>query len=365
MTAAPVVPDTIDFTDLRKRVDDLLESFFDDKAGLAATRRLPGEVTALLRDFVLSGGKRLRPLLCTVGWSAAAPDTPPPDFVVRAAASLELFHAFALIHDDVMDGTHLRRGSPTVHRAFADHHAPRRDAVRLGEHCAILAGDLAHVWSDELLSTASPPPGAVPAVHRVMDLMRWEVMFGQYLDLLASGPPGPEFETDAAEERALQIIRYKTARYTVEHPLHLGAALAEADPPVYAALSAYALPIGEAFQLRDDLLGTFGDPATTGKPSLDDLREGKGTLLLALAMRSADAAQRDTLRRLIGRPDLTERDARLVRSVLDDTGAHAAVETLILARLDQACQALEQADLPPAATAALRTLASASTRRNT
>lgn len=350
-------PQGIDLTAIRHDVDRTLAVFLDAKARAAADRELPAEVTCLLREFVLSGGKRLRPLLCVVGWYAAAWSGRTPAGVVQVAASLEMFHAFALIHDDVMDGTLLRRGAPTVHRALAAHHAGRRNADRLGEHAAILLGDLAHSWSDELLCTAEFPHSRLAAVREVVDAMRWEVMFGQYLDLVATGDPAND------EVQALRIARYKTAMYTVERPLHLGAALAGAGPGLQAALSAYALPLGEAFQLRDDLLGTFGDPRTTGKPCLDDLRDGKGTLLVALAMSRADEAQRHTLSTLFGSPGLDEEQAVRLRAVLDDTGARATIERLISTRYEQARRALDRAALPPVATDTLREIALSSTER--
>ncbi|MFJ2443810.1 MULTISPECIES: polyprenyl synthetase family protein [unclassified Streptomyces] len=350
-------PQGIDLTALRHDVDRALTVFLDTKARAAADRELPAEVTGILREFVLRGGKRLRPLLCVVGWYAAGGRGTPPAGVVQVAASLEMFHAFALIHDDVMDGALLRRGAPTVHRALAAHHAGRRDADRLGEHAAILLGDLAHAWSEELLHSAEFPPSRLAAVREVADAMRWEVMFGQYLDLVATGDP------DNDEAQALRTARYKTAMYTFERPLHLGAALAGADPELRAALSAYALPLGEAFQLRDDLLSTFGDPRTTGKPCLDDLRDGKGTLLVSLAMRRADPAQRHTLNTYFGSPGLDERQAGQVRAVLEDTGARAAIEHLISTRHEQARHALDRAALPPAATDALREISFASTER--
>lgn len=351
------VPEPISLPTVRRRVDQVLTEFLDTKTRAAAARDLPPEVTSLLRDFVLGGGKRVRPVLCAVGWYAAGGRHEPPPYVIRAAASLEMFHAFALIHDDVMDAADSRRGAPTVHRALAARYAHRKDADRFGEHGAILLGDLAHSWSDELLYGADVPPSRMAAVRAVADAMRWEVMFGQYLDLVASGPPGDDADT------ALRIARYKTARYTVERPLHLGAALGGASAELMTALSEYALPIGEAFQLRDDVLGTYGDPRTTGKPCLDDLRDGKCTLLVAFAMREADEEQRQLLRTAIGSPALGEEDAARVRHVFDATGARAAVERLIRTRQEQACHALTRAALPPAADAALREIAITSTVR--
>ncbi|MDQ1040698.1 geranylgeranyl diphosphate synthase type I [Streptomyces sp. V3I8] len=341
---------------IRADVDTHLAAFLDGKARAAAEHRLPGELVEVLSEFLFAGGKRIRPLLCVIGWHAAGGEGQAGP-VVSAAASLEMFHAFALIHDDVMDESAIRRGQPTAHRALAARHTGRADASRLGASAAILLGDLALAWSDELLHTAGLTPHQLTDALTVIDTMRTDLVHGQYLDLLATG--GPTTDTG----RALTIARYKTAKYTVECPLHLGAVLAGAGTALRAALSAFALPVGEAFQLRDDLLGTFGDPTVTGKPGLDDLRAGKDTTLVVLAMQRADPAQRRTLRALIGNRALDEDDADHVRRILEATGARAAVERLVRDRQDQACDVLRRASFPPAVTAALLEIAFAATVR--
>ncbi|WP_407547538.1 polyprenyl synthetase family protein [Streptomyces sp. Pv4-95] len=348
-----------DLLSIRRAVDAVLEEFLSVKARAASGGGWPGEVTDVLHQFLFVGGKRLRPLLCVCGWHAAGGHGAPGP-VVRTAAALELFHAFCLIHDDVMDGSATRRGHPTVHRALAARHQDgrtRATAERLGAGAAILAGDLALVWSDELLHTAGLTPAQLAAVLPVIDTMRTEVMYGQYLDLLAAG----RLATDV--EVALRVIRYKTARYTCERPLLLGAALNAAPPPVSRALSAWALPLGEAFQLRDDLLGVYGDPQVTGKPVLDDFREGKHTVLLALAVRRATGTQRALLEGLVGDPGLDGEGAARIREVLEATGARTEVEGMIAARYEQALTALEAAPFPPATVLALRHVAALATER--
>ncbi|CAM5273377.1 polyprenyl synthetase family protein [Streptomyces abikoensis] len=343
----------LDLPALRDRVDAVLSAFLEKKARAAAEDGHPAVVTAFLRDFLFSGGKRLRPLLCVIGWHAAGGHgTPAP--TLRVAASLEMFHAFALVHDDLMDGSDTRRGRPTLHRALAARHRAGRSgasAARLGTNTALLIGDAALVWSDELLHTAGLRPGRLAHVLPLIDAMRTEVMYGQCLDLLATGRP------TASTARALAIGRCKTAKYTVERPLHIGAALAGAGPDLRALLSDYALPLGDAFQLRDDLLGVYGDPAVTGKSRLDDLRDGKHTTLVALALARADPTQRRTLRALLGDPGLDERGAGRIRRLLAETGAPAAVEELIRSRCAQAERALDHDAFPPAARTALRELA--------
>ncbi|MCC3768467.1 polyprenyl synthetase family protein [Streptomyces sp. UNOC14_S4] len=353
MTTLDLATAHLDLPSIRNRVDIALGDFLDGKARAAAANRQPPEVIDFLRSFLFSGGKRLRPLLCVIGWHAAGGHGSPAP-LLRVASSLEMFHAFALVHDDIMDNSATRRGRPTVHRAFAEHHrAGRRAAAadRLGSSAAILIGDVALVWSDELLHTAGLPTPQLTEVLPLVDAMRTEVMYGQFLDLVSTGRP----TTDT--KRALAISRYKTAKYTVERPLHIGAALAGASRAFRARLSAYALPLGDAFQLRDDLLGVYGDPAVTGKPALDDLRDGKHTTLVALALQRADRTQRRTLRKLLGDPELDDSGADRVRRLLDGTGAHATVEHLIRMRRAQAEEALDHNVLPPAADSALRALA--------
>lgn len=341
-----------DLAEIGISVDAVLADFLEGKSRSAGSPHLL-ELIDILRGFLFAGGKRIRPLMCICGWRAAGGQgTPEP--VLRAAASLELFHAFALIHDDVMDSSAARRGHPTVHRTLADRHQHRgiaADAERFGTNAAILLGDLALTWADEMFHTADFTPDQTRATRPVLDAMRTEVMFGQYLDLVATGRPTGDVD------HALAVSRFKTAKYTVERPLHVGAALAGAGPAVMDACTAYALPLGEAFQLRDDLLGVFGNPAATGKSVVDDLREGKCTVLMALAVRAATPAQLRLLREVVGRPDIDERQADAVRTVLEATGARQEVERMIAHRLRTAVAALDAAPFPDTVAAVLRRLA--------
>ncbi|MEU7167721.1 polyprenyl synthetase family protein [Streptomyces morookaense] len=350
---------TVDPAVIRTAVDNCLASFLDRKHRTALAHRMPEEVARTLDRFLTAGGKRLRPLLCVCGWHAAGREDTPAT-VVQVAASLEMFHAFALIHDDVMDHSGTRRGKPTIHRAVARHHARlgRRDAQELGVGAAVLIGDLAFAWSDELLHTAGLPPRRLKAVLPLVDLMRTEIMYGQYMDLLATGDLGSDIDVP------LNVLHYKTAKYTVERPLHIGATLAGADARTLDVLTAYGIAVGEAFQLRDDLLGAFGTPHETGKSRLDDLREGKHTVLVALALRGADAQQHQIMAQLLGDRRLTENGACRVRDVLEATGARAEVERMILSRCVQAHRALDEAGLPPSAVRMLREIADMVAGRN-
>jgi geranylgeranyl diphosphate synthase type I len=247
----------------------------------------------------------------------------------------------------VMDGSAVRRRARTVHLSHEDRHrgaAWRGEGRRFGEGVAILLGDLAHVYADRLL------PRTHPEVQAVWDELRTELNVGQYLDLLGTA------EGSVGVEAARRIARYKSGKYTIERPLHLGAALVGRFEALAAPLSAYGDPLGEAFQLRDDLLGAFGDEATIGKPVGDDLREGKPTPLLALATDAASPAQAGVLE-LVGRRDLAEAEVESIQAVLVDTGAVAEVERRIDALADEAVRSLDPATFGTEAVAALTELA--------
>lgn len=312
-------------------------------------------LVSLLEEF-MTGGKRIRPLLTVLGWQAVGGESG-TDAVVRVAASLEMFHAFALIHDDIMDDSDTRRGRPTIHRALSDKRgADHTD--RFGLSAAVLLGDLAFAWSDQLLHTAGLTPEQSTAVHPLITEMRTEVMLGQYLDLQATGKLTDDVDA------TLTVNRYKTAKYTIERPLHIGAALAGATPQALAACTAYALPLGEAFQLRDDLLGVYGNERDTGKSRLDDLRAGKNTTLVALALRAGDTEQIARLHTLLGDAGLDETDAEEIRAIFASTGARDTVERMIDDRYRQALASLDSAPFTTEAVTALKQLAVTATRRN-
>ena len=335
-------PRPLDVENLRTRVDATLADFLA-RQGRTLTavspdcHELVSSVVTLMR-----GGKRLRPAFCYWGWRGAGGESSPE--IVAAATSLELFQAAALIHDDLMDDSDTRRGMPAVHRHFAGVHRERGwqgDRDRFGLAGAVLAGDMCLVWTDELFSD-SGLSGQQLADGRVMfNRMRTELLGGQYLDVLTQSAPDPDPQT--AIDRARQVIRYKSAKYTVEHPLLIGASLAGADPALLAVYSEYGLALGEAFQLRDDVLGVFGDPDETGKPAGDDLREGKRTVLVGLTLQQANPAQTSAVRRLLGDPRLDAEGVATLRGVIVDTGALDAVEKLISELAEQAASTLAAA----------------------
>jgi len=341
------------------RVDAALAAFLDGRAkALAPLGADLVPVAEVARRFVLDGGKRLRPTFAYWGWRAVRDEAADDDALVTAAASLELLHACALVHDDVMDASDTRRGQPAAHAAFAQLHRESGwsgDADVFGTAAAILLGDLLLSWADAMFAGAVPGSGAAREVY---DDMRQLVMAGQYLDVLvqARGAYSPD--------EALRVIEFKTSKYTVEGPLHLGAAIADAPPETFAALTAYGLPLGEAFQLRDDVLGVFGDPAVTGKPAGDDLREGKQTLLTALAMAGADPAEADLLRRGMGDRELSDARVAELRQVIVATGALEQVEQRIAVRAAEARAALTSPAIAAPARPALDALIGAATVRH-
>jgi geranylgeranyl diphosphate synthase type I len=318
--------------DVASRVDKRLESL------LAVERERWAKVDADLvppideiARLVLAGGKRLRPAFCFWGFVGAGGD-PTDELVIDAGAALELLHAFALFHDDVMDGSLTRRGEPTTNAKFEASHGANKlagESRRFGDGVAILVGDLAYVYSDQLMRNASPQ------AWTIWNELRIELNFGQYLDMLGSAM------NERRREKAERICRYKSGKYTIERPLHLGALLAAPTrDDLIPVLSAYGLPLGDAFQMRDDVLGAFGDTAITGKPVGDDLREGKPTPLMAIATARANAAQLKELQ-LVGNQDLTPEQIARVQEVIRETGALDELETVITRLTDEAIAAVQ------------------------
>lgn len=289
-----------------------------------------------LSDLVTAGGKRLRPAFCYWAFVGRGGDPADPR-IVDAGAALELLHVAALIHDDVVDGSERRHGIATLHISASDRHALeswRGDAGRFGDGVAILVGDMALVYADLLLGRADAPRAAI----EVFDELRLEVNAGQLLDLVGSARV---LAGDAAAETAGLICQFKSAKYTIERPLHLGAALADPDQLALVAgpLTDFGLPLGEAFQLKDDLLGVFGDPAVTGKPVGEDLREGKPTLLYALARAGASGDAERLLAERFGAADLSGDEVVALQRVLESTGARASVEATVGRLVEQSLAA--------------------------
>ena len=320
------------------RIDDDLETVFDE-----------------IESLVLGGGKRLRPQFAHWGWVAAGGD-PADRQQFRIGAAIELLHVFALFHDDVIDDAETRRGNTTTHRRMADMHSAEKmagESRRFGEGAAVLIGDITYVMSDKLMDDVSP------VARSIWHDLRMEMNIGQYLDTLGSARR--ERRTEIAE----RICRYKSAKYTIERPLHLGAVAAnvEAGTNLLPMLSAYGLPLGDAFQMRDDMLGAFGDSIITGKSVGGDFLEGKPTPMLARAYALASASQLKILD-TIGTAGMSHDDVAAVQEVVLATGAVAEMESLIVSLRDEAVASLDKQLIQGAAYQALLDLADAVTQRD-
>lgn len=343
-------PPPASLAEIASRVEDRLRVLLD--AELARWSSFDVDLTepfAEIGRLVLSGGKRLRPAFAHWGFVGAGGD-PDDAMLVNAGAAFELMHAFALFHDDVMDDAASRRGEPTTHTMFAQQHSAAGwagESRRFGEGVAILVGDLAFVYADHLLV------GITPAAWAIWNELRIELNVGQVLDIVGG------VRNDRRRDKAERISRYKSGKYTIERPLHLGAVMAapERADELIPGLSAYGLPLGDAFQMRDDVMGAFGDPSITGKPVGGDLREGKPTPLLARAVAAASPAQRQILD-CVGRPDLDDEHVLQIQDVIVQTGALADLEATIERLATEAVDALGRVCISRAARDELTQLAS-------
>ncbi|HEX3198007.1 MAG TPA: polyprenyl synthetase family protein [Propionibacteriaceae bacterium] len=331
----------------------------------------------LMASQMLCGGKRIRPAFCVWGYVAAAgnPSNEELKSLLTAAGSLDVLHVSALIHDDLMDSSDLRRGRPAAHRQFEALHANAGwlgDSAAFGRAGAILLGDLLVMWSAQMLHGAGVEQSALERALPIVEAMRTEVTCGQYLDMVAQAHPlrkrAPAIGSlkptiELALDDASRVVEYKAARYTVQRPCQIGAAIGGGDDELYFALGAYGSPLGRAFQFRDDLLGVFGDPQVTGKPAGDDLREGKRTVLVAHAYaHSGDAGQKLLLQRL-GDPGLDETGISELQQVIVESGARDAVESMINEYHERALKALHDTEITEEGRAGLTALADAAVRR--
>jgi len=348
---------------LADAITDRLRRYLQDRRGQAAY--IGGDydrLTAGLEEFVLSGGKRLRPAFAYWGWRSVSSKDADAQVLLLFSA-LELLHASALVHDDVIDGSATRRGRPTTHVQFAALHRDRQwrgSSDQFGISAAILLGDLALAWADDIVAGIDLPHDTRDRVRRVWVDIRTELFGGQYLDIVA--------EASGAESiaSAMTVNTYKTASYTVSRPLQLGVAAAADRPDVQSLFHQVGTDLGVAFQLRDDVLGVFGDPAVTGKPSGDDLRSGKRTVLLATAVELADksdAAAATLLRGSIG-TDLTDTQVGELREEIERMGALAAVEDQIETLTRRALATLADAPIHAAAKTGLSELARLAANRS-
>jgi geranylgeranyl diphosphate synthase type I len=364
----------IESTELATMVGRGLTDFLSSRRSIVA--QIGPELSPFLdfsREF-LSAGKRFRAQFCFRGWQAVsagrhASGHSSLETVVSACGALELFHAAALVHDDIIDNSDTRRGAPSAHMAFAGMHREKRwlgDPQTFGTASATLLGDLLLGWSDEMLDDGLDVLKdrlAARAARQEFNRMRTEVTAGQYLDILEER--AWRDSTDAEQRhRAERVLIFKSAKYSIESPLALGALLGGASEQQLESLRAYGLPLGIAFQLRDDLLGVYGDPEVTGKPSGDDLREGKRTILIALTREALQPGSRSILDELLGDPELDEDQIGLLQATIRDSGAVDRVEKLIQDHVAKALTALGEAPINDDARAHLRGLAVSVARRN-
>ncbi|MFE5671415.1 polyprenyl synthetase family protein [Agromyces sp. NPDC056523] len=358
-------------------VNERLEEFLSGRASILRSIAPDLDPLSEFSKRFLSGGKRFRAQFCVRGWEAVRGTAgEPADIaataeraaVVSASAALEVFHAAALVHDDLIDNSDTRRGAPSAHRVFEAQHAESAwagSAPEYGRAAAVLLGDLLLGWSDELLDDglAGLPAGPAARSARLeFNRMRTEVTVGQYLDILEERA-WIAMPDDAQRARAERVVVFKSAKYSIEAPLVIGGAIAGASAAELDALRAFGLPLGIAFQLRDDLLGVYGDPALTGKPAGDDLREGKRTVLIAIARERLASPQRRLLDELLGDPELDDDQVRVLQQTLRECGAVDEVERLIAMHTEDGTRALESAAIDRDASAALASLAEAVTRR--
>ncbi|UIZ91586.1 polyprenyl synthetase family protein [Corynebacterium sp. CNCTC7651] len=351
-------------TEVPAAVEAQLASFFAGQESVIAELGSPVErAVEHLKRFVLGGGKRIRPLYGWTGFVGSGGcerGGEDPEAVLRAVSSLEFIQACALIHDDIIDASDTRRGAPTVHRAIEAQHREgnlRGDAAAYGEHAAILIGDLALVWAEDMWRGSGVSQDALARAEDAWRGMRTEVIGGQILDIAL------ETEGSESAEMADRVNRFKTAAYTIERPLHLGAALAGAPAETIAAFRGYGRDIGIAFQLRDDILGVFGDAAITGKPAGDDIREGKRTVLYTSALSLLDAADPSAAAELRAGIGAVDADVDRLAALIARSGAVDAVEARIDELTASGLTYLEQAPISDEAVSTLRQLAIKSTAR--
>ena len=345
---------------IRSDVDRELSTFYTDHRQylLEIAEELAPAADAV--EVMISGGKRLRPTFCYWGWRGAGGEAG-DERIVRAAAALEFLQACALIHDDVIDNSDTRRGRPATHKRLAKLHADHGwsgVSEGFGQGAAILIGDLCLVWSDEMYQASGFAPQTLQEGRTPFNAMRTEVMAGQYLDTLE------QVRGTSSREAALRVMHYKSAKYTVERPLHMGAALAGRLADLSGVYTDYGIALGIAFQLRDDVLGVFGDPSTTGKPAGDDLREGKRTLIVAETLSRASTTDAERFENLLGASDLSVASVEWMCDLIEESGALAACENLIDEYAERALTALDSQELDATAREPLRELIVSATSRN-
>lgn len=360
------------------RVNEALEEFLADRR--SQVTQIAGDLEQLTAEAsaLQAGGKRVRANFVYWGWQSVVAARPEahhttgseidPHFppVVKAASAIELFHAAALVHDDIIDDSDTRRGRPSAHKSFEALHRDSEwagDARRWSTSAAILLGDLLLNWADQLMYQTSREIEHGDDLMESYQRMREEVTLGQYLDVLEE-VAWIRQDPELLLQRAQSIAIHKSAKYSVQEPLLLGAAMAGASEDQLNALAGYGLPIGVAFQMRDDLLGVFGDPAQTGKPSGDDLREGKRTVLIEIARKKLPTNVRVLIDELLGDPGLDSRQIGMLQDAIRSSGAVDTVEHMIDRAVGQGLESLHDGDFSRSSVLELERLATSVTARN-
>lgn len=347
----------------RLGIDRALEDFLTRAtAQLQSIDAHLAPVNDALIEF-LAGGKRLRPLFAIAGYLGAGGSDRASDLeqTYRACVSLELLQACALIHDDMMDGSDTRRGAPSIHKRFERAHRDRSgvgDSALFGGAAALLLGDLALVLSTQALHQSGITSKQLEHINPIFDSMKVELMAGQYLDMHAGS------RSEVTVDDALKIAIYKSGKYTIERPLHFGAALAAGDSALFSLYSEYGIPLGIAFQLRDDLLGVFGDSALTGKPAGDDLLEGKRTALISKALTNLSPSERSEFSSLFGDRNATATAIDRMRELISKSGAVEFIEKIIDEKTTIALEVVNDQRLTKSGSEMLAQLAIAATRRS-
>lgn len=344
---------------VRNEIEDVLSEFIKGKSEkLNKVDLFLQPITKSLSEYILAGGKRFRPTFAYLGFLGAGGVTDPK--IARACAALELVHVCALIHDDLMDRSDTRRNRPSIHREFQSHHHESKylgNSGNYGESVAILLGDLSLSWSDELLFLSGIEQTQINKALPVFYEMREELMAGQYLDVLES------VRGESSKNRSSKIAQLKSGKYSIERPLQFGASLAGANSVLLDDFSNFGLALGEAFQLRDDLLGVFGEPIVTGKPSGDDIREGKRTLLIALTLEMCNESERRLLERSLGEKTLANSQITDIQELISRCGAKDECERLIAELFDKAMANLEKSACRVEVKELLGEMAKAATQR--
>ena len=353
---------------IQENLDDFCDSRRQDFSSIS-----PDLVPVIdYTQSLLAGGKRFRALFCYWSWVGALSTAPVRQSeserqasaaaMVGVSAALEMFHAAALVHDDLLDQSDTRRGAPAVHKRFEALHSASGwagSAERFGVAGSVLVGDLMLGWSSEIFGNAllaAPNTAIESACRNEFSKMRVEVMAGQYLDVLEENSASTR-SVDEAFGRANRVMLYKTAKYSIEAPLLIGAAFAGAEPGLLRGLSAFGIPLGMAFQLRDDILGVFGDPAVTGKPAGDDLREGKRTVLVALTLQALSPSIGRIFEELLTSRELEPEQIAFMQQTITESGARAKTEQMMEELADESLNALESLDIDPRAKENLKALA--------